>query len=129
MREETAVSADRVKPLDQQPLSTCDSSSLLPQLQRTMWQNAGLLRDAAGLRAARSELKQICAQLPAGADRSSQELRNLHAIGELIVQSALAREESRGAHYRNDFPRREDARFQKHSVLSKDETTVRFITD
>jgi L-aspartate oxidase len=129
MREETAVSADRVKTLDQQPSSTRDSSNLLRQLQQAMWQNAGLLRDAAGLRAARSELKQICAQLPAGADRSSLELRNLHAIGELIVQSALAREESRGAHYRNDFPHREDARFQKHSVLSKDEATVRFIAD
>jgi len=129
MREETAVSADMVKPLDQQPSSTRDSSGLLRQLQQAMWQNAGLLRDAAGLRAARSELKQICAQLPAGADRPSLELRNLHAIGELIVQSALAREESRGAHYRNDFPRREDARFQKHSVLSKDEATVRFVAD
>jgi L-aspartate oxidase len=129
MREETAVSADMVKILDQQPSSTRDSSSLLRQLQQVMWQNAGLLRDAAGLRAARSELKQICAQLPAGADRLSLELRNLHAIGELIVQSALAREESRGAHYRNDFPHRADARFQKHSVLSKDEATVHFLAD
>jgi L-aspartate oxidase len=129
MREETAVSADMVKILDQQPSSTRDSSSLLRQLQQVMWQNAGLLRDAAGLRAARSELKQICAQLPAGADRLSLELRNLHAIGELIVQSALAREESRGAHYRNDFPHRADARFQRHSVLSKDEATVHFLAD
>jgi L-aspartate oxidase len=129
MREETAASANPVKTLDQQQSSTRGSSSLLQQLQQAMWQNAGLLRDAAGLRAARSELKQICAQLPSGADRSSLELRNLHAIGELIVQSALAREESRGAHYRNDFPHREDARFQKHSVLSKDEATVRFIAD
>ena len=127
MREETAASANPVKTLDQQQSSTRGSSSLLQQLQQAMWQNAGLLRDAAGLRVARLELKQICAQLPAGADRSSLELRNLHAIGELIVQSALAREESRGAHYRNDFPHREDARFQKHSVLSKDEATVHFL--
>jgi L-aspartate oxidase len=129
MRDETTASANPVKTLDQQPSSTRDSSSLLRQLQQAMWQNAGLLRDAPGLRAARSELKQICAQLPAGIDRSSLELRNLHAISELIVHSALAREESRGAHYRNDFPLREDARFQKHSLLSKDEATVRFIAD
>jgi succinate dehydrogenase/fumarate reductase flavoprotein subunit len=62
-------------------------------------------------------------------DRSSLELRNLHAIGELIVQSALAREESRGAHYRNDFPRRDDEQFQKHSELSRRDAAVRFIAD
>jgi L-aspartate oxidase len=56
-------------------------------------------------------------------------LRNLHAIGELIIRCALAREESRGAHYRNDFPIRDDARFQKHSVLSKSQYTVRFEAD
>ena len=40
-----------------------------------------------------------------------------YTVAELIVISALAREESRGAHYRNDFSRRDDARFAKHSVV------------
>lgn len=85
------------------------------QLQRIMWEQAGLLRDAEGLRAAQRELAAI--NLPDSPDRQSLELRNLHALGELIVASALAREESRGAHYRNDFPHRDDARFAKHSVV------------
>jgi len=118
MRRETAITADAVRTLDTQPSPTRDSSSLLRRLQREMWKNAGLLRDAEGLEEARAELKQICAELPAAMDRSSLELRNLHAIGELIVQSALAREESRGAHYRNDFPRRDDEQFQKHHELA-----------
>jgi L-aspartate oxidase len=55
-------------------------------------------------------------------------LRNLQAIGELIVRSALAREESRGAHYRNDFSKRDDAHFQKHSVL-KQSVPITFTAD
>jgi L-aspartate oxidase len=100
------------------PANGSDSEpQLLSQLQQTMWQKAGLLRAGEGLREAQADLKQICAALPQTMDRSSLELRNLHAIGELIVRSALAREESRGAHFRNDFPERNDARFQKHSLV------------
>jgi L-aspartate oxidase len=74
-----------------------------------------LLRDAAGLSAVRQELDRL--RVAPVAERSSLELANLHAVAELIVLSALAREESRGAHYRNDFPTRDDAHFAKHSVV------------
>jgi L-aspartate oxidase len=89
-------------------------AELLGQLQQQMWQHAGLLRDAAGLRAMQKELERL--RMVPAAERASLELANLHAVAELIVRSALAREESRGAHYRNDFPRRDDAHFAKHSV-------------
>jgi succinate dehydrogenase/fumarate reductase flavoprotein subunit len=52
--------------------------------------------------------------------RADHELKNLHALGSLIARSAQAREESRGSHYRSDFPYRDDDNFQKHSVISKD---------
>src|SRR5271170_430988 len=110
--------------------SQCDQAGdLLQTLQEVMWQKAGLLRDASGLRQAQTALKGICAQLPTCADRPSLELRNLHAVAELIVRSALTREESRGAHYRNDYPNRDDASFQKHSVLGKDRSEVQFKAD
>ena len=51
--------------------------------------------------------------------RADCELKNLHALGGLIARSALAREESRGSHYRGDFPYRDDEKFQKHSVIVK----------
>jgi succinate dehydrogenase / fumarate reductase, flavoprotein subunit len=47
------------------------------------------------------------------------ELQSLIDIAETIIASALAREESRGAHYRSDFPKRDDAQWLKHSVATR----------
>lgn len=123
---------EEAEPGSRAVVDSCSSSSrdeaeeLLRRLQQVMWEKAGLLRDASGLRAAQSALRSIGVELPAAGDRSTLELRNLHVIGELIVRSALAREESRGAHFRNDFPQRDDGRFLKHSVVSRDQSRVRF---
>ncbi|HKC70536.1 MAG TPA: hypothetical protein VKB60_02880 [Terriglobales bacterium] len=48
----------------------------------------------------------------------------MHQAGLLITRSALAREESRGAHYRTGFPAPDDKRFLKHSVVRGD--SIRF---
>ncbi len=90
-----------------------------------MWQKAGLLRDAEGLGAAAVELEAIAEELPAPIARPAIELNNLHVIAAAIVQAALGREESRGAHFRNDFPRRDDVHFSKHSVIRHGE--LRFV--
>jgi L-aspartate oxidase len=93
------------------------AEELSSAIQHCMWMKAGLLRDRAGLKSALEEFDKIAGVLPAADTREAIEVRSLHAVGELIVRSALAREESRGAHYRNDFPKRNDAEFQKHSVV------------
>ncbi|MBF0190315.1 MAG: FAD-binding protein [Magnetococcales bacterium] len=49
------------------------------------------------------------------------ELRNLLDLGESIVKGALAREESRGAHFRIDFPNRDDVKWRKHTLAFWDE--------
>ncbi len=49
------------------------------------------------------------------------ELNSLLDLAEVTAFSALARTESRGAHYREDFPSRDDQNFLKHSIALKDE--------
>ncbi|HEU4993574.1 MAG TPA: L-aspartate oxidase, partial [Gemmatimonadaceae bacterium] len=66
-----------------------------------MWRDAGVVRSAVGLREAREQLKDLEARLPSGAT----EERNLIQTAQLIVEAALRRRESRGGHYRSDFPR------------------------
>lgn len=53
------------------------------------------------------------------------ELGSIIELAEVIIESALAREESRGAHYRLDFPLRDDARWLKHTLAYKGETESR----
>jgi L-aspartate oxidase len=89
----------------------------IADLRRLMWKEAGLLRDGAGLREAQRRLDALVATMPRGQFRRAIEARNLHVVAGLIVASALGREESRGAHYRNDFPLRDAV--ARHSVMQR----------
>jgi L-aspartate oxidase len=89
----------------------------IAELRELMWKYAGLLRDAAGLREGKRGLDALAAAMPKGLSRRVVEARNLLIVAELIVASALAREESRGAHYRNDFPQRDEV--ARHSVMQQ----------
>ena len=55
-----------------------------------------------------------------GSSSKSHEARNILEVGRIITQCALARQESRGAHYRSDFPLKDEAAPGKHSFASKD---------
>jgi L-aspartate oxidase len=91
--------------------------AFIKQVQALMWQYVGVVRDGKGLRQVVSELSALQKQQPASGDRRSHEAANILQAGLLIARSALAREESRGAHYRLDFPLKNDAKFHKHSVV------------
>ena len=79
------------------------------RLRGGMWRSAGLERCGDGLRGARR------ARRP-GPGRRTGELANLLLVGRLVATAALAREESRGAHYRSDFPASE-RRWRRHLVF------------
>jgi L-aspartate oxidase len=89
----------------------------IAELRGLMWKYAGLLRDAAGLQEAQRGLDALAVTMPRGLFRRGLEARNLHAVAGPIVASALGREESRGAHYRNDFPLH--GAVAKHSVMQQ----------
>jgi L-aspartate oxidase len=89
----------------------------IAELRDLMWKDAGLLRDAAGLERAQRGLDALAVTMPRGMFRRALEARNLHGVAGLIVAAALGREESRGAHYRNDFPERDAV--ARHSVMAK----------
>jgi L-aspartate oxidase len=84
-----------------------------------MWQQVGLVRTAEGLRAAVPQLaawRAAAASRRAAvpADRDCRRLASLATVGFLIARAALRREETRGGHYRSDFPNRDDIHFRKH---------------
>jgi L-aspartate oxidase len=87
----------------------------IAELRDLMWKYAGLLRDEKGLRAALRGLEALRGAVPRGMTRRAVEARNLLVVAELIVAAALGREESRGAHYRNDFPLRDEV--ARHSEM------------
>ncbi|MCI0355126.1 MAG: L-aspartate oxidase [Acidobacteria bacterium] len=94
------------------------------ELQEVMWKGAGIVRAGDTLRKTLKQLQEMQSRLPTETSRRAREAANLLQTGLLIVRCALAREESRGAHYRTDFPSHSDARFKKHSVIVGE--TVKF---
>jgi L-aspartate oxidase len=71
------------------------------ELQRTMWTSAGIYRTEAGLREGLAQLSRWCVD---GDCVSARETANMLLLGKTVLTAALERRESRGAHWREDFP-------------------------
>ena len=80
-----------------------------------MWRAVGLFRDRDGLRRAVAALADSAHHAPPPTADAWREL-NLLTVARLIAGAALRREESRGGHFRSDFPERDDARWKVHVV-------------
>jgi len=76
----------------------------LTLLQNLHWEKVGIIRDKDGLTQAAKMLSAWQQALPKPTDQPSFELNNLILTGRLITEAALHREESRGTHFRSDFP-------------------------
>jgi L-aspartate oxidase len=95
------------------------NSPVLEQIQTILWKDVGIIRNGRDLRLAIEQLGTLEGERPQEVSQSACELHNIRVLAQLIARSALAREESRGSHYRSDFPYRNDEDFRKHSVVSK----------
>ena len=107
-------------------------ADLRTEMQRAMEEGAGIYRDREGLTLASTRIREIRERLPRLRldDRSltfntelvsALELESMMDVAEAIIHSALERTESRGAHQRTDFPRRDDQRFLAHSLAHRRE--------
>ena len=96
------------------------------ELSRRMWEDVGLFRDREGLSRALAVLdpgwRDLDARLRAGDPLDPHDWRtaSILTVGRLIARAALRREESRGGHYRSDFPDRDDIHWKKRVSERKD---------
>lgn len=105
---------------------------LIADLRTAMWDYAGLLRQHflllegfASQQDCADGLKKLVRQ--GKGSRRLSEAQALNRVAHAILHAALARTESRGAHFRNDFPQRDDAQFRKHSIFNRSGSSSKVI--
>ena len=96
--------------------SDLDVADLRNALQSLMWRKAGILRDHAGLDEALADVDHWCRYVLAHEFDSPAgwELQNMVTVARWILWAAREREESRGVHFRTDFPETDDRHWQRH---------------
>lgn len=100
---------------------TTDIIELRRAMQQIMWREVGLKRNAAGLERALAELQVIGKQLTSQVAQPAHiEAINIQMVSMLIARAALLRTESRGGHFREDFPEQNDQDWLQHIVLQGD---------
>ncbi|MBM2826943.1 MAG: nadB [Dehalococcoidia bacterium] len=105
--------------LGTQPLPRIEPPPVnLAALQSVMWEKVGIVRSGEGLQEAAAILEAWSRSLEEPADKPSHELANLVTVGRLVTEAALMRQESRGAHYRSDYPDPSD-QWLRHIVFTR----------
>ena len=98
--------------------STCTNvEDIEEQVRGLLWNGCGLFRNREGL----TNVLEECKGWRQKFDQSgfSPRMQSIVTVGELVARAALRREESRGAHYRTDFPERNDIDWSRHTTIAK----------
>ena len=98
----------------------------LAEIRRILSSSAGILREGRELARAVNQLDAMAIERPQPGSRREWEIYNLWTLARVVARSALARRESRGNHYRGDFPYHDDELFARHS-LAEGDGPVRFV--
>lgn len=92
-------------------------------LRKLMWEKVGIVREAGSLKEALQEIGKLQQKFKKlvenGISKSSIRAENLLCLAELLTKAALQREESRGAHYRSDFPE-QDRKWKKRIIIDNE---------
>lgn len=134
--DEQAIARAMQDALRPTTLAPGDLEGVRESLYACMWHDVGILRDAAGLARAREHLRTLATTLetsgiPTGTLAYNLtwhdwlNLRNLICVSRVIVEAALAREDSRGAHFREDFPDAGDLTTSAYTVARFEDETLR----
>jgi len=101
-----------------------------PELQEVMTSRVGVLRNEVGLDEASSMLDKIGSRSAEGVDLAAWETTNLLTVAEALTEAARGREETRGSHWRDDFPERDDVTWAGHfdTVMSDGVAEVSFVS-
>ena len=119
----------RIKEMSSRNGGSDTIGSVRRELATTMHEQVGMYRDAQGLGSALDKVKELKSRFQRVGIPSADgtynpslstllELENMLDVARVVVASALAREESRGVHYRTDFPQRDDANWSRHTIAS-----------
>lgn len=106
----------------------CDIEGLKSELQSLMWDYVGILRNENSLNIANEKLQTIKSKFPTDSPcttKEEYELKNMITVAQLIINSALKRKESRGAHFREDYQTTKD--IAEHNCMIKGEKEPVFV--
>ena len=91
---------------------------MIPELVHTI-RHVGVVRDGQGVSAALEKLAELADGIgPGDPSRGGLEARNVLFVSRAVAEAALQRTESRGAHFRRDFPERDDSGWRRHSTTN-----------
>ncbi|HVF85743.1 MAG TPA: L-aspartate oxidase [Abditibacteriaceae bacterium] len=121
--EETPHLSEAAAPIE---YSMQDVEAARTRVQELMWQYAGLVRNGEGLQSALNELNALSDKfLRPAPTREAIELANMIQTAQLVTRASLERRESRGAHFRTDFPNLDDEHWQHHILLRDENGTLK----
>jgi len=107
-----------------------DARGLRKDLKQLMWDKAGIIREKSGLQEAVRKIEELTADLPRVQIRDGRELIkylelcNMLLLSEMVSRAALLRTESRGAHYRTDYPDENNKNWLKNILIHKKDSDI-----